>query len=145
MGYHYKIPPFNTRKTLCKKSLKEFFAVNLNTINMNTCCVSTLGRSTTTLPSFTSMRPLRTCSFSRHVLLLCFSSSSSSSFSLSLPFSPSSLSPPSAPLYLYLPNHLLSFILQIKVGSRFTGNHLSADLFLVHSQSQENRINILHN
>ena len=36
-----------------------------NTINMNTCCVPRLGRSTATLPSSTSMRPLRTCSFSR--------------------------------------------------------------------------------
>jgi hypothetical protein len=31
------------------------------------------------------------------------------------------------------------------VGSRFTGNHQSADLFLVHSHSQENRINLKYN
>jgi hypothetical protein len=41
-----------------------------------------------------------------------------------------------------LPNHQLSFILQIKEGSRFTGNHLSADSFLVHKPSQENGINM---
>jgi hypothetical protein len=61
--------------------------------------------------------------------LLHLSSSSSSSAS-----SPSSIfsffPPPSAPPSLYLPNHQLSFILQIKVGSWFTGNHLSADSFL---------------
>jgi hypothetical protein len=33
----------------------------------------------------------------------------------------------------------------MKVGSRFTGNHLSADSFLVHNHSQENGINIKHN
>jgi hypothetical protein len=51
------------------------------------------------------------------------------------------------PLYLpfSLPNHQLSFILQIKVGSRFTGNHLSAVSFLVRSHSQENGINIKYN
>jgi hypothetical protein len=36
-----------------------------NTINMNAWCVPRLGRSTPTLPYSTSMRPLRTCSFSR--------------------------------------------------------------------------------
>jgi hypothetical protein len=53
----------------------------------------------------------------------------------------------SLPLHLpfYLPNDQLSFILQIKVGSRFTGNHLSADSFLVLYHSQENRINIKYN
>ena len=80
-----------------------------------------------------------------HVLLLHFSPSSSSSVS-----SPSSIFSFSSPLLLlhlpfYLPNHQLSFILQIKVGSRFTGNHLSADSFLVHNHSQENRINNLYN
>jgi hypothetical protein len=57
-----------------------------NTVNMNTCCAPTLGRSIATLPSSTSMRPLRTCGFSRprasaplsflllrHPLSLCFS------------------------------------------------------------------------
>jgi hypothetical protein len=34
-------------------------------------------------------------------------------------------------LPFYLPNHQLSAILQIKVGSMFTGNQLSADSFLV--------------
>ena len=46
-----------------------------NTINMITCCVPTLGRSSTTLPSSTSMRPISTCSFSRpcaSVLLFFF-------------------------------------------------------------------------
>ena len=52
---------------------------------------------------------------------------------------------PSAPPSLYLPNHQLSFILQIKVGSRFIGNHLSADYLLVCSHSQENGINIKYN
>jgi hypothetical protein len=78
-----------------------------------------------------------------HVLLLHFSSSSSSSAS-----SPSSIfSTFSLPTFLlhlpfYLPNYQLSFILQTKVGSRFAGNHLSADSFLVHNPSQENGINI---
>ena len=36
-----------------------------NPINRHTCCAPPLGRSTTTLPSSTSMRPLRTCGFSR--------------------------------------------------------------------------------
>jgi hypothetical protein len=31
------------------------------------------------------------------------------------------------------------------VGSRFSGNHLSADSLLVRSPSQENRINIKYN
>jgi hypothetical protein len=31
------------------------------------------------------------------------------------------------------------------VGSRFTGNHLSADLIFVHNPSQENGINIKYN
>lgn len=44
-----------------------------------------------------------------------------------------------------MPNHQLSFILQIKVGSRFLGNHLSADYLLVCSHSQENGINIKYN
>ena len=44
-----------------------------------------------------------------------------------------------------LPNHQLSFILQIQVGSRFTGNHLSTDSFLVYNHSQENGINIKYN
>jgi hypothetical protein len=59
-------------------------------------------------------------------------------------------SPPSLPhlqlhLPFYLPNPQLSFILQVKVGSRFRGNHLSADSLLVHNLSQENRINIKYN
>jgi hypothetical protein len=61
---------------------------------------------------------------------------------LPLPFSPSSLAHLLLYLPFYLPSHQLSFILQIKVGSRFTGNHLSADLFLIHNHSQENRFNI---
>ena len=90
---------------------------------MNTCCVSRLGRSTTTLPSSPS-RPLRTCGFFRpcasallffFFLLLCVLSLFH--FLLLLP-----LLPPHLPFYL--PNHQLSFILQIKVGSRFIGNHL---------------------
>jgi hypothetical protein len=36
----------------------------------------------------------------------------------------------------------LAFILQIKVGRRFKGNHLSADSFLVHRPLQENGISI---
>ena len=36
-----------------------------DSVNMNTCCVPRLGRSTATLPSSTSMRPLGVCSFSR--------------------------------------------------------------------------------
>jgi hypothetical protein len=36
----------------------------------------------------------------------------------------------------------LAFILQIKVGNRFIGNHLSADLFLVFNPFQENGISI---
>jgi hypothetical protein len=36
----------------------------------------------------------------------------------------------------------LAFILQIKVGRRFTGNHLRADSFLVHNPSQEKGISI---
>ena len=113
---------------------------------MNTCCVPRLGRSTTTLPSSTSMRPpwnleflQATCFFSAFLLppSLC---------PLPLPFSPSSLFQPSAPPSLYLPNHQLSFILQIKVGNnRFRGNHPSADSFLVHNLSQENGINIKYN
>jgi len=90
--------------------------------------------------------PLRTFGFSRPGALLCFSSSFSSVFSLSLShFPPPSLFSPSAPPSLYLPNHQLSFILQIKVGSRFTGNHLSADSFFVCSPSQEKGINIKYN
>jgi hypothetical protein len=34
-------------------------------------------------------------------------------------------------------NQQFPFILQIKVGSRFTGNHLSADSFLVRNHSRE--------
>jgi hypothetical protein len=48
-------------------------------------------------------------------------------------------------LPFYLPKHQLSFISQMKVGSRFTGNHLSADSFLVHKHSLENGINIKYN
>jgi hypothetical protein len=48
-------------------------------------------------------------------------------------------------LPFYLLNHQLSFILKIKVGSRFTGYHLSADSFLICSHSQENGINIKYN
>ena len=48
-------------------------------------------------------------------------------------------------LPFYLPNHQFSFILQIKVSRRFTGNHLSADYVLVHNHSQENGINIKYN
>ena len=78
-------------------------------------------------------------------LLLCFSLFSSTSAS-----SPSSIFsffslPPSTPPSFYLPNHQLSFILQIKVGGRFLGNHLSADYLLVCSHSQENGINIKYN
>jgi hypothetical protein len=62
----------------------------------------------------------------------------------SLPFS-SSLSQSSVPPSLFVPNHQFSFILQIKVGNRFTGNHLSADSFPVHSPSQEKGINIKYN
>jgi hypothetical protein len=59
---------------------KYALAMKTHTINMNTCCVPRLGRSTATLPSSTSMRPLRTCCFSRpcastqlfFFLLLCF-------------------------------------------------------------------------
>jgi hypothetical protein len=47
-------------------------------------------------------------------------------------------------LPFYLPKYIF-FILQIKVGSRITGNHLSGDSFLVHSHSQEKRINIKYN
>ena len=36
-----------------------------NSVNMNTGCAPRLGRSTATLPSSTSIRPLRTWSFSR--------------------------------------------------------------------------------
>jgi hypothetical protein len=64
---------------------------------------------------------------------------------LPLPFSPSSLPYLLFHLPFYLPNHQLSFILQIKVGSRSTGNHLSGDSFLVHNHSQENGINIQYN
>jgi hypothetical protein len=78
-----------------------------------------------------------------HVLLLHYSSSSSSLFQTSFFSLPTfcSLSLPS----LYLANQQLSFILQIKVGSRFTGKHLSADSFFVHNPSQENGINIKYN
>jgi hypothetical protein len=73
------------------------------------------------------------------VLLLCFSSfSSSSASSPSSIFSFLSLSHLLLHLPFFLPNHQLSFILQIKVRSRFTGNHMSADSFLVHNHSQEN-------
>jgi hypothetical protein len=74
---------------------------------------------------------------------MCFSAPCSSS---SAPF-PSSifLLPLSLHLPFYLPYLELSFILQIKVGSRFTGNHLGADSFLVCSHSQENGINIKYN
>ena len=79
-----------------------------------------------------------------HVLLLCFSSSSFISVS-----SPSSIFSFSSPSHLplhpppcYLTSHQLSLILQIKMGSSFTRNHLSADSFLVCSHSQKNRNNI---
>jgi hypothetical protein len=77
-----------------------------------------------------------------HVLLLHFSSSSFSEFSLSQTsffyFFPLHLP-------LYLPNHHFFSILKFKVGKRFTRNHLSADSFLVHNPSQENGIEIKYN
>jgi hypothetical protein len=79
-----------------------------------------------------------------HVLLLCFSPSSYSSVSSSIS---SFFSHPHLQLHVpfYLPNLQISFILQIKMGSRFTGNHLSADSFLLHNHSQKNGINIKYN
>ena len=61
-----------------------------------------------------------------------------------LPLLFSSSSPSPLPLHLpfYLPNQL-AFILQIKEGSRFTGNHLSADSFLVHTHRTDLTSNII--
>ena len=108
---------------------------------MNTSCAPRLGRSTTTLPPSPSMRHLRTCSFFRPCAsaLLSFlplppSTSLSPSFSL-LAFSSSFPSSVQSPL-------ALAFLLQIKVGRKFMGNHLSADSVLVCHLSQENRITI---
>jgi hypothetical protein len=76
------------------------------------------------------MKPLEFVVSPGHVLLLCFSLSSSY-------FAPSTSSivsfahPLSALHTFYLPNHQLSFILQINVGSRFMENHLSADSFFL--------------
>jgi hypothetical protein len=128
---------------------------------MNTCCAPRLGIFTTTLPSSTSMRPLKICGFSRscastwlfffHLLLPLPlpppSLSSSSSSSASSPSSIFLLLSHHLQLHLpfYLPNHQLSFILQIKVGSRFTGNTWVLSHFFVHNHSQENRINIKYN
>ena len=117
-----------------------------SSININASCAPTLGRSTTTLPSSPPMRPLRTCGFSRpiayaplsfHLLLL----HRALSFSPTLP----SLSTFNSTFTSSAQSLALAFILQIKVGRRFTGNHLSAGSFLVHSHSQENGINIKYN
>ena len=107
-------------------------------------CLDWAGLPVTTLLSSTNMRPFRTCSFSR----LCFCST----FLLlppalcpsPLPFSPSRLSQLSSPSLLYLLRLQLSFILQNKLGS-FIGHHLSADSFLIHNSSHENRIYIKYN
>ena len=100
---------------------------------MITCSAPRLCRSTATLPSSTAwetpqnLQFLQTMCFCFVFLLLPLPL-----HPLSLPFSPSSL-PSHLLLHLpfYLPNQQLSFILQIKVGSRFTGNQLSADSVLV--------------
>ena len=115
---------------------------------MNICYVPRLGRPIATLPSSLFMGPPQNLQF---LQATCFCSA----FPLpTLPaplcpvpvqFSTSSSSPPSVPPSLYLPNHQLSFILQIDVGRNFTGNRLSADSLLVSSPSQENGINIKHN
>ena len=77
------------------------------------------------------MRPLRTCSFSRPCASAVFLLPPPLHL-LPFPFSPSLYS---LHLPFYLPNHQFSFILQIKVGSRFIGNHQSADSSLVHNHS----------
>jgi hypothetical protein len=69
-------------------------------------------------------RPCASALLSFHLSFCCPLSTFSSTFPLT------DQSPP------------LAFILQIKVGIRFTGNHLSADSFLVCNPSQENRISI---
>jgi hypothetical protein len=69
---HVPNVPDRSYLSLCNRAV----AINLSnpnmpwqwkqdTINMNTCYAPRLGRSTTTLPSSTSMKPLRTCCFSR--------------------------------------------------------------------------------
>ena len=111
---------------------------------MNKCCAPRLGRSATILPSSPSMRPLRTCGFSRpcasallffFFLVLC-------ALSL-LHFLP--LLSPHLPLHLpfNLPNHQLSFILQIKVESSFTGNHLTHSLLAATHRRMELTSNII--
>ena len=91
------------------------------------------------------MTPLITYGFSRPY------ASAPLSFHLLL-HSPLSLSPFSfshlifsSTLPLSAQSPALVFILQINVERRFTGNHLSADSFLVHSHSQEIRMNIKYN
>jgi hypothetical protein len=119
-------------------------AMKINSINMNTYCMPRLGRSTTTLPSTTSMRPLITCRFYRPCAsallffffpLLCILSLFYfllllSHFPLHLPF--------------YLPNHQLPLFYKLRweVGIQ---EILSAATFLIRSHSQENGINIKYN
>ena len=107
---------------------------------MNTSCMLRLGRSTATQPSSPSMRPLRTWVSLGHVLFCSAFLLPPPLHPLPLKFSPSSFSHLLLHLPFYLPNHQLSFILQIKAGRRFTGNHLSADSILVHNHSQEKEL-----
>jgi hypothetical protein len=100
---------------------------------MITCCAPRLGRPIATVPSSTSyetpwnLQILQAMCFCSAFLLLPPSVLSLFHFLL--------LSHLPLHLPFYLPNHQLSFILQIKVGCRFTGNLLSADSFLVQSHS----------
>jgi hypothetical protein len=73
------------------------------------------------------------------VLLLYFPSTSSS---IVLSLSHSSFFSLSFQLHLLFICPITRFILQIKVGRRFTGNDLSADSSLVHNPFQENGISI---
>ena len=101
-----------------------------------------LDRSTTTPPSSTSCDPLELAVFSRSCAF--FSAFLLPPLLCHLPLPIFSSSPfLSTPPSLFLPNHQLSFILQIKVG-RFTGNHLSADSYLVPNSSEKD-INIKYN
>ena len=70
-----------------------------------------------------------------HLLLLCISSSSHSSSSCPSPIIPFFSPQLSTPRSLHLLSHQHSFILQIMIW-RFTGNHMSADSFFVHSSSR---------
>ena len=116
-----------------------------NSTNMNTSCVPRLDRSTTTLLTIFPihetpyklqiLQATRFCSaFLPPPPLQSQSSLSHTSF-FSLPISSSTF-----PFSVQSP--AVAFILQIKVGRRFTGNHLSADSFLVQNPLEENRISI---